>query len=59
MLNSAMVLNDLSIPPNNRPEALKRGRKGYYSIRINSQWCICFRWKDGNCYDVEIVDYHK
>ena len=58
MLNNAQDLNDLRIPPNNRLEALKGNRKGTYSIRINNQWRICFRWAEGNCSSVEIVDYH-
>ena len=58
MLNNANVLNDLSIPPNNRLEALKGRRKGQYSIRINDQWRICFVWTQGGPSDVEIVDYH-
>ncbi|HSX64079.1 MAG TPA: type II toxin-antitoxin system RelE/ParE family toxin [Pseudoxanthomonas sp.] len=58
MLNSAAVLDDLRIPPANRLEALKGSRKGQYSIRINDQWRVCFRWKGGDAYDVEIVDYH-
>lgn len=58
MLNNATVLDDLRIPPANRLEALKGDRKGQYSIRINEQWRICFRWKNGDAHDVEIVDYH-
>jgi len=58
MLNSASSLEDLRIPPANRLEALKGGRKGQHSIRINDQWRICFRWKDGDAHGVEIVDYH-
>ena len=58
MLNNAQELNDLRIPPNNRFEALKGNRKGKYSIRINNQWRICFIWDNGNCRNVEIVDYH-
>ena len=58
MLNNAKELNDLSIPPANRLEALKGKRKGQYSIRINDQWRICFKWDDGDCEYVEIVDYH-
>ena len=58
MLNSAVTLDDLRIPPGNRLEALKGGRRGQYSIRINEQWRICFHWKDGDAYGVEIVDYH-
>lgn len=58
LLNDAAELNDLRIPPANRLEALKGSRKGYYSIRINDQWRICFRWTRGNAHSVEIVDYH-
>lgn len=58
MLNNAQQLDDLRIPPANRLEMLKGSRKGQNSIRINDQWRICFKWKDGNCSDVEIVDYH-
>lgn len=58
MLNNAATLVDLRIPPANRLEALKGGRKGQHSIRINDQWRVCFRWKDGDIHDVEIVDYH-
>lgn len=58
MLANASVLDDLRIPPANRLEALKGGRKGQFSIRINDQWRICFRWIDGDAHDVEIVDYH-
>ena len=58
MLNSAVVLDDLRIPPDNRLEALKGDRRGQHSIRINEQWRICFQWKDGDAYGVEIVDYH-
>ncbi|MDS1140081.1 type II toxin-antitoxin system RelE/ParE family toxin [Pusillimonas sp. SM2304] len=54
----ALWLDDLRIPPQNRLEALKGNRKGQYSIRINDQWRICFKWQDGRAYDVEIVDYH-
>jgi proteic killer suppression protein len=57
-LHRARVLHDLGAPPDNRLEALKGDRKGQYSIRINDQWRICFAWKDGDAYDVEIVDYH-
>ena len=52
------ALDDLRAPPANRLEALKGNRKGQYSIRINDQWRICFRWIDGNAHDVEIVHYH-
>lgn len=58
MLNSARLLNDLRIPPNNRLEALKGKRKGQHSIRINDQWRICFIWDNGVVKNVEIVDYH-
>ncbi|MFH1241155.1 MAG: type II toxin-antitoxin system RelE/ParE family toxin [Pseudomonadota bacterium] len=58
ILDAALELNDLRIPPGNRLEALKGDRKGQHSIRINDQWRICFKWSDGNAYDVEITDYH-
>jgi proteic killer suppression protein len=58
MLNDAVELNDLRVPPANRLEALKGRRKGQHSIRINDQWRLCFRWQKGNASDVEIVDYH-
>lgn len=57
-LEDAMDINDLRIPPGNRLEALKGDRVGQYSIRINDKWRVCFHWKDGNAYDVEITDYH-
>ena len=57
-LHAAPSLNALRVPPGNRLEALEGNRKGQHSIRINDQWRICFRWVDGNAYDVEIVDYH-
>ena len=52
------VLEPTPIPTGNRLEALKGARKGQHSIRINDQWRICFRWREGNAFDVEIVDYH-
>jgi proteic killer suppression protein len=58
MLNNVAILDDLRTPPANRLEALKGKRKGQYSIRINDQWRICFRWTGGDAHDVEIVDYH-
>ena len=58
MLHNAENLNDLRVPPANRLEALKGDRRGQYSIRINDQWRICFRWADGDAHDVQIVDYH-
>jgi toxin HigB-1 len=57
-LHRAVHLQDLRVPPGNRLEALAGDRRGQYSIRINDQWRICFRWKDGEATDVEIVDYH-
>ena len=58
LLNTATSLDDLRVPPGNRLEALAGDRAGQYSIRINKQWRICFRWQNGDAYDVEIVDYH-
>jgi proteic killer suppression protein len=58
MLNRAQSLNDLRIPPNNQLEALKRGRAGQHSIRINDQFRVCFRFDQGGAFEVEIVDYH-
>ncbi len=58
LLNAAGRLDDLKVPPGNRLEALRGRRKGQYSIRINEQWRICFRWIGGDAHDVEIVDYH-
>lgn len=57
-LHQAKRLEDLRAPPGNRLEALKGDRRGQHSIRINDQWRICFRWQDGDVFDVEIVDYH-
>lgn len=51
-------LEDLRAPPANRLEALKGDRKGQHSVRINDQWRICFRWNEGDAYNVAIVDYH-
>ncbi len=58
MINNARDLNDLRVPPANRLEKLKGNREGQYSIRINDQWRICFAWRDGDAYEVEITDYH-
>jgi proteic killer suppression protein len=58
MVDAAVHLNDLRMPPHNCLEALKGDRKGQHSIRINRQWRICFTWRDGHAYDVEIADYH-
>ncbi len=59
MLHRATTLDDIRIPPGNHLESLEGNRKGEHSIRINDQWRICFVWRDGNAYDVEIVDYHR
>jgi proteic killer suppression protein len=59
MLNQARTLSDMRVPPGNRLEALKGGRRGQHSIRINDQWRICFVWREGGPGDVEIVDYHE
>lgn len=58
MLNRAVTLNDLRVPPANRLEKLSGERSGQYSIRINQQWRVCFEWREGDTYEVEIVDYH-
>lgn len=58
MINNSLNLTDLRIPPANRLEKLSGRSKEYYSIRINDQWRIIFKWNAGNAYDVEIVDYH-
>ena len=58
MLNNAATLEDLRVPPANRLEALKGVRKGQHGIRINDHWRVCFRWKEGDAFDVTIVDYH-
>lgn len=58
MLDAAAELGDLRSPPGNRLEKLRGDREGQYSIRINDQWRVCFTWREGNAYDVEIVDYH-
>lgn len=58
MLNRAVTLNDLRVPPANRLEKLSGDREGQYSIRINQQWRVCFEWREGDAYNVEIVDYH-
>ena len=58
VLNAAERLDDLRVPPGNRLEKLSGTREGEYSLRINDQWRICFRWLEGNAYDVEITDYH-
>jgi len=58
MLNNSHDLNDLNIPPSNRLEKLKGNRKNFYSIRVNNQWRIIFKWNNGNAELVEIIDYH-
>jgi toxin HigB-1 len=58
MINNAINLNDLRIPPANRLEKLARDRKGQCSIRINDQWRICFEWRNSDATNVEITDYH-
>lgn len=58
IIDAAIDLNDLCIPPSNHLGRLKGDRRDEYSIRINDQWRICFRWSQGNAYDVEIIDYH-
>jgi len=58
MLNRALTLKDLLVPPGNRLEVLKGSRKGQHSIRINDQWRICFEWRENDSFNVEIVDYH-
>lgn len=58
MIHAAINVNDLKLPPGNHLEALKDDRKGQYSIRINDQWRICFKFERGNAFDIEITDYH-
>lgn len=58
MLHNSKTINDLRLPPANWLEKLKGDREGQYSIRINDRYRICFEWKDGDAYQVEIVDYH-
>lgn len=57
-VDAATKLNSLRVPPGNNLKPLERDRKGQHSIKINDQWRICFVWKDGNAYDVDITDYH-
>jgi proteic killer suppression protein len=58
LLDAAESIEDLRVPPGNRLEKLTGDRAGQHSIRINDQWRVCFRWKEGDAQDVEIVDYH-
>ncbi|HYJ80702.1 MAG TPA: type II toxin-antitoxin system RelE/ParE family toxin [Longimicrobiaceae bacterium] len=57
-IDAAERLDDLTVPPGNRLQALKGDRSGQHSIRVNDQWRVCFRWQEGDAYHVEIVDYH-
>ncbi len=59
VLDAAKRLDDLRIPPGNRLEALKGDRRGQHSIRVNDRWRICFVWRGGGVWDVEVVDHHK
>lgn len=58
MIDAAKELLDLRSPPGNRLEELRGDRKGFYCVRVNDQWRICFAWADGEALDVELVDYH-
>ena len=58
MLNNSFTLNDLKIPPSNKLEKLSGNLKGFYSIRINEQWRIIFKWENGNTFETRIMDYH-
>lgn len=58
MVRAAAELEDLRAPPGNRLQALRGDRKGFHSVRVNDQWRIVFRWRDGNAWDVELTDYH-
>jgi proteic killer suppression protein len=58
ILNAALALDNLQVPPGNRLEALHGDRRGQHSIRINDQFRVCFVWRDGNAFEVQIVDYH-
>lgn len=58
MISNAVGVNDLRSPPANRLEQLSGDRHGQYSVRVNDQWRICFLWRDGDAYEVEICDYH-
>ena len=59
ILHAATDISQLRVPPGNRLEKLKGTRSGQHSIRINDQWRLCFQWRDGNAYQVEITDYHS
>jgi len=58
MIDAASSINDLRVPPANRLEKLKGKRQGQFSIRVNDQWRICFKWQKQDAYEVEIIDYH-
>lgn len=58
MVDYSVDLEDLRIPPSNKLEALKGSKFGQHSVRVNDQWRVCFVWRDGNAYQVEIIDYH-
>ena len=58
MINAAVSIDDLRIPQGNRLEALRGKRKGQRSVRVNDQWRVCFKWREGDAYDVEIIDYY-
>ena len=58
MIDAVVRVDELKLPPGNRLEVLKGGRKGQYSVRINDQWRICFRWDGKDAHEVEVVDYH-
>ena len=58
LIDAAADMSFLRVPPGNRLEALKGGRSGQHSIRVNDQWRLCFRWRDGDAFDVEFCDYH-
>ena len=59
MIDAAQTINDLRVPPANHLEKLKGDRRAQYSIRINEQWRVCFRWHQNDAYEVEIIDYHN
>ncbi len=58
ILDAATSTDDLQVPPGNRLEKLRGNRAGQWSIRVNDQWHLCFQWRDGDAYEVELVDYH-
>ena len=58
ILNAAVMLDNLKVPPGNQLEALRGSRAGQHSIRVNDQYRVCFVWRDGSAFEVEIVDYH-